>query len=64
MTTVVQEKKLNNLIRKQVIEVLREYLDDPDFGLELRSEFETKLRKSIRSKKSGRTKSLDEILKS
>ena len=43
----MEEKKLNNLVRRQVVEILREFLDDPDFGLKLRPEFEAKLRKSI-----------------
>lgn len=61
--TILEEAKLNTLVRKQVIAVLGEFLDDPDFGLALRPEFETRLRKSINSKKAGRTISLDKILK-
>ena len=59
---ILEEVKLNILVRKQVIAVLREFLDDPDFGLELRPEFETRLRKSINSKKVGRTINLERIL--
>ena len=59
---VLKERKLHNLVRKQVVEVLREFLNDSDFGLELRPEFETRLRKSIKSKKANRTVSLERIL--
>ncbi|MBI2024917.1 MAG: hypothetical protein HYT03_02440 [Candidatus Harrisonbacteria bacterium] len=61
--TSLEEAKLNSLVKKQVIEVLREFLNDPDFGLELRPEFETRLRKSIRSRKADKTRSLTEVLK-
>lgn len=61
--TILEEAKLNTLVRKQVIMVLKEFLEDFDFGLELRPEFEARLRKSIQSKKAGRTVSLNSIFK-
>lgn len=39
------EKKLNNLIRRTIIETIQEVLRDPDFGLELRESVQKRLRK-------------------
>jgi len=61
--TLLQNKKINTIVRQQVIEVMREMLSDTDFGLELRPEFVKRLKKSIKSKKAGKYLSLDEILK-
>lgn len=60
---LLQNKKINEIIRRQVIEVMREMLSDPDFGLELRPQFIKRLKKSIKSKKAGKYISLDKILK-
>ena len=49
----LHESKLNSLVRKQVISILRELLDDPDFGLELTEYTKEKLRHSISSKRKG-----------
>ncbi len=63
-TTFKQKnKKIQEVIRHQVIEVMREMLSDPDFGLELRQGFVKCLKKSIKSKKTGQHISLDEVLK-
>jgi len=61
--TLLQNKKINEIIRQQVIGVMREMLTDPDFGLELRPEFIKRLKKSIKSKKAGKFVSLDGVLK-
>jgi len=45
---VTQNKKLNNLIRKVVIETIQEVLRDPDFGLELQEWVEKRLKKHPR----------------
>jgi hypothetical protein len=42
---IENQKQLNRLIRKNVIEVIREILNDPDFGLELRDWVKKRLRK-------------------
>lgn len=60
---LVKNKKFNELVRRQVIEVMREILSDPDFGLELRPEFIKRLKKSIKSKEAGKYTSLDKIFK-
>jgi len=60
---LLQNKKINGIVRRQVIEVIREMLSDPDFGLELKPEFIKRLKKSIKSKKAGKYTSLDKILK-
>lgn len=49
--TTLEKAKLNNLIRRQVISILREFLDDPDFGLELTEYAKKKLERSLSSKK-------------
>lgn len=49
-------------IRRVVIEVVREMLADPDFGLELTPYTIQRLKKSLKSKKEGRLIRLDEIL--
>ena len=40
-----RDKKLNNLIRKTVIETIQEILKDADFGLELQEWVKKRLRK-------------------
>lgn len=60
---ITKNRKLNNLIRQTVIDVIREIFNDPDYGLPLRPETIRRLKKSIRSKKLGRLLSLEEILK-
>jgi hypothetical protein len=42
---IENQKQLNELIRQNVIEVIREMLNDPDFGLELREWVKKRLRK-------------------
>ena len=61
--TQIINKKIDLFIHKKVIEIIREILSDPDYGLEFRPEFITRLKKSIRSKGAGRVVSLDKILK-
>lgn len=61
--TALQDKKLHSLIRNTVVEIVQEILGDPDYGLELRPDFIKRLRKSIKSKKEGKTIPFDEIVK-
>lgn len=61
--TIIEDKKLKNLIRWEVMAVMQELLSDPDFGLELRQEFIRRLKKSIESKRAGRLVPFEEIKK-
>lgn len=61
--TLVEDKKLRNLIRWEVMAVMEELLSDPDFGLEMRPEFIKRLKKSIESKKDGRLIPFEKILR-
>ena len=60
--SLVQEKKIGDIAHRQVTAALREILSDPDRGLALRASFVSRLKKSVRSKESGRVKNLKEIL--
>jgi hypothetical protein len=60
--TLLQDKKLNSLIRQTIIETIREIFNDPDYGLPLSIRTAQRLKKSIKSKKAGRVISLKEIL--
>lgn len=58
--TTLGDKKLNTIVRKKVIAILQEFLDDPDFGLELTEYAKKKLERSLASK---RRVPLEQILK-
>lgn len=62
ITLETKEKGISDLIRHQVIDVFREILSDQDRGLTLQESFVRKMKKSIRSKKSGRVKNLLDVL--
>lgn len=47
----IQNKDIGELIRREVITVFREMINDPDFGLELTDYAEKKLKRSLASKK-------------
>lgn len=57
----IENKKLGEQIRKQVIDVMREVLSDPDAGLEITPAFSRKLKQSVRAETAGRTTSLKQI---
>ena len=59
----MKSKEVGDFIRKKVIEVIREIVSDPDYGLELNPEFEKNLKKSVRSQKAGKVLNLDKVLK-
>lgn len=61
--TITQNKNLNTLIRRTVVEVVQEILADPDYGMELRQSFTKRLKKSVQSAKTGKVASFEEILK-
>lgn len=50
-------------VRRVVIEVMREILNDPDYGLPLTPYIIQRLKKSMKSKKEGRLIELDEVLR-
>jgi len=43
------DRKINNLIKKTVIETINEVLRDPDYGLELRGWVKKRLKKSYKT---------------
>jgi len=45
---LVEDKKLNNLIRRRVVEIVQGVLADPDFGLELQKWVKKRLKKKPR----------------
>ena len=61
--SMVQEKQIAEIVRRQVASVLREILSDPDVGLPLRKKTVLRLQQSLRSKKEGKLKDLSEVLK-
>ncbi|MBU4299465.1 hypothetical protein KJ636_05495 [Patescibacteria group bacterium] len=66
LTTEKSIKKgdvIEDIIREKIIEVMREILSDPDYGLELRQSFVKRLKKSIEAEKKGKLISLSSILK-
>ena len=65
MTNTVQtiDKRIDTLVHKRVIEVMREILSDLDYGSELSPDFVKRLQNSVQFKKSGRTIGLDKVLK-
>ena len=62
MTEAILDKKINDIAQRQVMGALREILSDPDFGFSLRASVIQRLKKSVRSKKTGKYKNLKEIL--
>lgn len=62
MATELQEKKIERIAERAVIRVFQRMLADPDFGLELRPEFERKLKRSATSKKEGRLRDFKDVI--
>ena len=63
LKTAIQEKKINKIIRYQIVSALREILSDPDFGLSLQRQAVLQLKKSLASKKAGKLKPLSSVIK-
>lgn len=63
LKTAIQEKKINKIVRCQIVSALREILSDPDFGLLLRRQAVLRLKKSLASKKAGKLKPLSSVIK-
>ena len=58
----IQTGKLNQIARREVVDVLREIFSDPDLGLPVSTGAVRRLKKSVQSKKAGRVKDLKEVL--
>lgn len=63
LKTAIQEKKINKIVRYQIVSALREILSDPDFGLLLQRQAVLRLKKSLASKKAGKLKPLSSVIK-
>ena len=61
-TIALDTKKLDKIVRRNVISVLRDMLTHEDAGLDLTEETVNRLKKSIRSRQAGRVKPLSQIL--
>jgi len=64
MPTTTKERKIEKIVERTVFRILQRALTDPDFGLEVRPEFEKRLKKSIVSRKNSRLKSFDDVIRS
>ncbi len=60
---MIQENRVAEIVRKQIIVTLREIMSDPDSGLQLRQGFITRLQKSRRSKQAGKLRDLRDVIK-
>ena len=60
--TLIHEKNIAEMVRRQVTGALREILSDPDAGLILSKKTERRLQKSVHSKEQGDFKPLIKVL--
>lgn len=58
----LKDKKINEFIRRKVIEVMREIVSDPEYNLELSALVEKRLQKSACSKKRRKVVDLDRVM--
>lgn len=58
---IMLTRKLSPQVKTFIVETVREVLEDPDFGLELRENFKKKLERRQRSQR--KSVPLDEIVK-
>lgn len=59
---ILQEQKLNTIIKKAVAEVMQDILFDEDCGLRLQKQFIKRLQQSVISKRAGHFTSLPKLL--
>ncbi|TSC78410.1 MAG: hypothetical protein G01um101429_806 [Parcubacteria group bacterium Gr01-1014_29] len=59
--TIISEKRISDTVRREVIDVIREVLSDPDAGLALTPKITQRLKYSQKSKKMGHVKPLAAI---
>lgn len=57
------KESMKKIIRKNIIDMLREILSDAEYGLKLKTSFVKKLNKSIISKGKGDTVDFDKVLR-
>ncbi|OGF82767.1 hypothetical protein A2924_03525 [Candidatus Giovannonibacteria bacterium RIFCSPLOWO2_01_FULL_44_16] len=62
MNKTIAGTRTSNIVHRQVAAAFREILSDPDAGLEFSRVAGLRLKKSIRSSKTGKTKGLSEVL--
>ncbi|MBM3257092.1 MAG: hypothetical protein FJY98_02055 [Candidatus Liptonbacteria bacterium] len=60
----IEEKKIEAVVERAVQRALRELLIDSDKGLEIRSAFVKRLKKSAAEKKQGRIRTFEEVVSS
>jgi hypothetical protein len=60
-TFTIPSQNIHTIVRKEVIDVMREVLSDPDAGLNLTSNFTRRLKKSLKDKERGRITPLAKI---
>lgn len=63
MAKAKDKSRIENTVRAHVAAAFRELLSDPDAGQAFRPAFETRLRKSISSARSGHVKSFADVFK-
>jgi len=56
--TIANEEKITKLVRKEVMQIMREVLSDPDAGLVLSQNMVARLKRSQKAKKAGDTQPL------
>ncbi|MEK7201379.1 MAG: hypothetical protein AAB737_01965 [Patescibacteria group bacterium] len=60
---IILPKSVHTLVRKEVVDVMREVLSDPDAGAELAPSFIVRVKKSLQDKKAGRVTPLSKVFK-
>ena len=60
--TLTRERNMNARVRREVVDVLREILSDPDAGLKFTSAVVRRLKQSQQAKRQGRIASLSSVL--
>jgi hypothetical protein len=63
MALAAQKGKIAETVRTHIAAAFRELLSDPDAGQILRPAFEARLRKSVKSARTGRTKSFADVFR-
>lgn len=61
MPTLTIPKEMHRIVHREVVDVIREVLSDPDSGLELTPTFSRRLKKSLNEKRAKKIVSLSEI---
>ena len=57
------DKKLEKMVRQEVMCALREVFSDTEYNLDLSASTKARLKKSIRSKEKGKTTDLQELFR-